>query len=67
MIITTSVNRYLSLYYVLVLFFVLYIMIWAVVSLVMELVVGLAVKVCGGVECVDIEVLRFISYIGSWY
>ena len=33
----------------------------------MGLLIVLAVKVCGGVECVDVEVLRCISYVEFWY
>ena len=56
-IITTSVDQCLSLYYVLVLFVVHYIVMWVAGFLAMDLVVGLVVKVCGGAKCVDIEIL----------
>ena len=43
----------------------LYIVMWAAGVLEMGLVVDLAVKVCGGVECVDVEILRCIFYLRS--
>ena len=65
--ITESVNRCLSLHYILMLFFVLYILVWVAGVLAMALVVGLVVKNCGGVECVNIETIGSIYYTESCY
>ena len=64
-IITTSVDRCIPLYYVLTSFFVLYIVVCSMVFMEITLVVGLVVKICDGVESVEVKVLGYIPYAGS--